>query len=341
MFGFGAKKNKAENKQDSVEPPVSVEVYDHKTESVLHVMPGVFKKQRYDNKKARSTGLLIIIVGGFFVLSAIVALGYYWLKPSSNKIVQPQSDSLPVKEDVVANQSVKEVTVVPVNPVVENLVASSSVSTEPPISSTTPSEIINEAALIVEPIAVVDADGDGLFDAEEALLGTDPRKSDSDGDGYSDSAELRGGYNPAGIGKLSSNDKLVKYENASFSVYYPVSWSFKNIGTDQVIITTADNQLVQINTEPNVSKLSIADWYLGQFKTAQIDPSLLVDKKDIDGSLMWSGVKSSDGLNYYLTDVLKQSIVNINYNLGQSSKVEYPNIVSSVVMSFQPKYGGN
>ncbi len=35
-----------------------------------------------------------------------------------------------------------------------------------------------------------DDDGDGLSDAEEAALGTDPRRADSDGDGYSDYQEL-------------------------------------------------------------------------------------------------------------------------------------------------------
>ncbi len=36
-----------------------------------------------------------------------------------------------------------------------------------------------------------DSDGDGLSDAEEALLGTDPRNPDSDGDGLSDGEEVK------------------------------------------------------------------------------------------------------------------------------------------------------
>jgi hypothetical protein len=70
-----------------------------------------------------------------------------------------------------------------------------------------------------------DTDGDGLTDAEEATLGTDPTKADTDadgltdreevviyktdplnpdtdGDGYKDGDEVKAGYNPNGPGKL-------------------------------------------------------------------------------------------------------------------------------------------
>jgi hypothetical protein len=40
--------------------------------------------------------------------------------------------------------------------------------------------------------ADIDSDNDGLTDAEEAALGTDPRNRDSDGDGVTDLAEVRG-----------------------------------------------------------------------------------------------------------------------------------------------------
>jgi hypothetical protein len=45
-----------------------------------------------------------------------------------------------------------------------------------------------------------DSDGDGLFDAEERMYGTDPKTKDTDKDGYSDMEELSKGYNPAGTG---------------------------------------------------------------------------------------------------------------------------------------------
>ncbi|KPA08795.1 hypothetical protein MHK_011003, partial [Candidatus Magnetomorum sp. HK-1] len=42
----------------------------------------------------------------------------------------------------------------------------------------------------------VDTDNDGLTDAEEAVLGTDPNKADTDEDGFSDKAEVDAGTDP-------------------------------------------------------------------------------------------------------------------------------------------------
>lgn len=51
-----------------------------------------------------------------------------------------------------------------------------------------------------------DSDGDGLTDAEESLLGTNPFNSDTDGDGYSDGVEVEAGYDPL---RPSPGDKLI------------------------------------------------------------------------------------------------------------------------------------
>jgi len=47
-----------------------------------------------------------------------------------------------------------------------------------------------------------DSDKDGLSDADEKKLGTNPLNSDTDGDGVSDDEELRQGTNPLGVGSL-------------------------------------------------------------------------------------------------------------------------------------------
>ncbi len=88
-------------------------------------------------------------------------------------------------------------------------------------------EVTPEPEVPVPPVTppVLDSDGDGLTDAEEATLGTDPAKSDTDDDGlndreevqiyrtnplnpdtdgdtYLDGSEVQNGYNPNGPGRL-------------------------------------------------------------------------------------------------------------------------------------------
>lgn len=107
-------------------------------------------------------------------------------------------------------------------------------NTAPPVNETPAINVDTNAAVNVnvapppeepEPAPPVDTDGDGVMDAEEATLGTDPAKPDTDGDGlsdgeevnkygtdpknpdtdgdtYTDGAEVKGGYNPRGPGKL-------------------------------------------------------------------------------------------------------------------------------------------
>ncbi len=53
-----------------------------------------------------------------------------------------------------------------------------------------------------------DSDHDGLFDREAVnVYGTDPLNPDTDGDGYLDGAEVKSGYNPKGPGKLYEINK--------------------------------------------------------------------------------------------------------------------------------------
>lgn len=49
-----------------------------------------------------------------------------------------------------------------------------------------------------------DADKDGLDFLQEILNNTDPNNPDTDGDGYKDGDEVRGGFNPDGVGPIST-----------------------------------------------------------------------------------------------------------------------------------------
>ncbi|MEI6596991.1 MAG: hypothetical protein WCL13_02145 [bacterium] len=56
----------------------------------------------------------------------------------------------------------------------------------------------------------IDGDGDGLDNALEVALGTDPLKIDGDGDGFNDRDEILKNYNPNGNGKIYLDDDFTK-----------------------------------------------------------------------------------------------------------------------------------
>jgi hypothetical protein len=65
-----------------------------------------------------------------------------------------------------------------------------------------------EAELGTDPVEP-DTDGDGLFDREEVrVYETDPTNPDTDSDGYEDGAEVDAGYDPNGPGKLFDLDEM-------------------------------------------------------------------------------------------------------------------------------------
>jgi hypothetical protein len=83
----------------------------------------------------------------------------------------------------------------PVEPVMPVVVA--------PVDSDADSLTDPEEIALGTNINLIDSDFDGLSDYEEVrVYGTDPLNADTDGDGYQDGEEVKGGYNPNGVGIL-------------------------------------------------------------------------------------------------------------------------------------------
>ena len=153
----------------------------------------------------------MIWLGAIVVLLIVGGLGYYGYNKWFAKVPTVEVP----KTDVVKEKKVKkQKDVVTDADVVEKTTTTTSTTTEKNI----PKPIINKQM-------ITDTDNDGLTDEEEKLLGTNPNEPDTDGDGlydreeikvyktnplnpdtdgdgFTDGQEVKGGYNPAGTGKL-------------------------------------------------------------------------------------------------------------------------------------------
>lgn len=352
MFGIGNKKEKQPSKEvlDAAYTLAKEPTYKPEEESTFHFMPSVVKTHYHESKKAHTTGKLIIVVGGVFVLAAFAGLVFYILKPVPNK-KQPIADNGQAKQEEVATTSPTTEEVVATTSTTTEIVvevatttASSSISTEATstasstiaLASTTQEELEASTTQVVAPVLDTDTDGDGLLDAEELVFGTKVDQVDSDKDGFGDLVEIKRGYNPAGVGKISASKGFKKFENANFMISYPTFWEPKASDNDLVVFEIADNQMVQISIQPNVESYSAVEWYRMQVSNKPIDNSQLSHGKDINSNTLWDAVMAENGLTYYVVDALRQNVVTVSYNLGPSNKIRYPIVFKLMMESYKP-----
>ena len=315
MFGIFKKKE-----QPMITGPAgavpAAEAFDLDKEITVHTMPLRFRAARGRSGDHKRTGLLILVLGGLFLV-ALAAAGYYFLfqapiaAPAPAATAEPAIAPAPSSEPAPAPAATA-------SPVIATSSAEVLASSSAPAASTSPAKTT---------VAAPDSDNDGLTDAEEAILGTNPASADSDNDGYGDRAELAGLYDPAGPGKISANKRLTVFTNPTYnySVIYPAAWTKKSLGGDYSISFMApDNQFFQIEVQPNVAHQSIGDWYREQFGEPA-DPARLSEKKNAAG-LVWTGVKTEDGRTVYLTDGKSQNIFTLSYNIGLENISSYPGL---------------
>jgi hypothetical protein len=180
-------------------------------------------------KKGGSKILVFVLI--FILVSAIGTAAWYYLMylPSQNNVVDvvdqdnsvvndnKNTNTTPVKN---TNKNVNTNTVpvknintnintntTPVKNVNTNVNVNKNTNTNPVSTVDTDSDGLTdaqEAQLKTNP-RLSDTDGDGLFDGEEyRIYKTSPTNPDTDGDGYKDGDEIKGGYNPNGPGKLEA-----------------------------------------------------------------------------------------------------------------------------------------
>ncbi len=311
---------------------------------VIRVMPKKFKVSANGSGKSnKAVGALIIIVG-ILVMIAAVYIGYVYLinprgasvgeninvspsaleeeveKDDDNKNFPIEEDADMIEEDLSGVSEEKE----------DGWVSS---STSTPINSASSTSEISTSTESVEPkiISAADADSDGLTDAEEAVLGTNPLKADSDEDTYGDLSELLNGYNPSGSGKLSENKNLSVYRNgiSEYSVLVPTAWSIKETGGgSSVIFSSAGNSFFQITADQNIGGDNILVWYGNLFPEESISADLVISKNG------WQGIYSADQKAIYLTDEEKIGIYSLSYSPDETEEDVYGNIFQIFVSSF-------
>ena len=103
--------------------------------------------------------------------------------------------------------------------------------------------------IATDDITGADSDGDGLSDALEVAIGTDPLKRDTDDDGFDDKTELLHNYSP-----LSSNKTPLPFDDAM-------------IGREKgyLLLERIPNGIVSWYVNPNDARL----YFMGNFKNLQ------------------------------------------------------------------------
>lgn len=184
----------------------------------------------------------------------------------------------------------------------------------------------------------VDTDNDGLTDKEERVFRTDQFVRDTDSDGHADGAEVASGFDPAlsGGAKLANNSGLTLYKDPAYgySLLSPKDWPARVLaGADAVIFYAPDNQFIQVSVQPNINHQLIADWFNNQFVSTSSDGGNLAAKNKVV-TANWEGIKSADGMNFYLTDKDNKNIFTISYNAGVNNILDYSHLFEAMATSF-------
>jgi len=119
------------------------------------------------------------------------------------------------------------------------------------------------------PTDAADSDGDGLTDAQEIALGTDPNNPDTDGDGFSDGVEVYFAARGADLNPLVPNPGCPPY--------------LRGVDSDCDGLTDCDEQLIGTNSQIQDSDSDgVPDWVEWQIGTQPASPDMTEDP-DGDG----------------------------------------------------------
>ena len=310
----------------------------------IHTMPEKFLSGHDRASQAKKTGLAILAAGAIFLVALVALLYFYFFV--SPKINQKNNNSGNVSN--IATTSVENNSNKPAENNSNNTVSTNEInnieniasSSENVIATTTTVENVASSTEVVASstpetnvVSAKDSDGDGLNNAEEAVIGTNPNLSDSDNDGYSDYQELMNLYNPIGDGALINDPNIKKYtsDKYGYSLLYPAKWQESSLSNNgSVIFKSDDNHIIQVITQPNSDIKTISDWYELQFGSKP-DANQMISG---DG---WKGIMNNSGLVAYITDNNYNFIYTFSYVPEYAENPIYKDIFMMMIKSFTVK----
>ncbi len=180
----------------------------------------------------------------------------------------------------------------------------------------------------------LDTDGDALTDVEEALYDTDKLSDDTDRDGYTDGHELKHLYNPIGIepDSLLGSFLVQKFINDQYRyvVLYPTKW-FANpadLTNREVSFLTGTEEKIVITVKDNPQSLDVRQWVAQELNVAPSQLGTELTKKNVQG------IKSPDGLSYYIASPDRRYIYELHYDIGNLQQANFKQTFLMMFRSF-------
>ncbi len=295
----------------------------------IHTMPKRYMASVPASHQAKSTGILILVLGFLFLVFALMFLYFYILKKEPT-VEPPQIDNTviekePIKKDIDTekfnNNNQK-----PKTPVIKASDTSASSTDDNNILGVDTEDNQNKKYSEAN-----DSDKDGLSDLEELLLGSSPNSEDTDGDTYLDRAEVLSLYDPASKGALIESLNIEKYNNEeyNFSIFVSSLWTVESVsGNDSLIVSLGNkDQYIQILSQQIMDQQSLDEWYMELFEVDEV----LDEQVFKNGN--WNGIINESKLTVYLEHPNKQYIITLNYEIGNDNTLYYKNIFDMMLQS--------
>ena len=282
-------------------------------------------------KKIMNIAIIVVLIAVVGVSAYLLYASYQ--KPANKEDINTedqiaQKDESPVVEEPVNEEPatvIDEETPPPVNIPTEQPVDEEKNNFDPSILS----------AVSLSLMASLDKDKDGLTDAEEAFIGTDPNMNDTDKDTYSDGDEMKNFYNPLKSGNIRLNEapfaKAYENFNYGYKLLYPSSWlasPLKEIDPKEVMFTSKGNEFVSVFVETKNPEQTLDSWYLE--KAPNITATQLKKYQNYKKNPV---IESPDGFTAYIANGDKVYI--INYNIGLNEEASFPGLFSMMINSFE------